>query len=441
MSKKTDILMTLGPLNSTSEWPDYLSHGFTTDDIPDLIALACNQALNNADGESDEVWAPIHAWRTLGQLGASDAVLPLLEMFDPICVDDWALEELPIVMGMIGEPAIEPLSIFLNERSHKEYARIMALDALGEIARRQPYLRTQVVESFRNYMNQPDTTLPTLNGLLMNNLASLMAVELIDDIRKLFELDCVDVSCTGDLEAMEITLGLRSERETPPPDYAALRHYPENAANALLDCFLARYSGENGIQNSAELHGFLTSLACSPEAIPPSHWLPALWGDDVDEPEWETSDDLQAFISAALTMHNEINAEFYDGIFKPLFQKQQDTGDEYLRVEIEWCLGFILALPLWPKLSSQQAKALNTTLESLWLFISETEEETLKSLTKKEIKQQLKRIGTSVVYLFDQLVANPSLFTEPFLRDTPKVGRNDPCPCGSGKKYKRCCLH
>ncbi len=25
------------------------------------------------------------------------------------------------------------------------------------------------------------------------------------------------------------------------------------------------------------------------------------------------------------------------------------------------------------------------------------------------------------------------------VRETPKVGRNDPCPCGSGKKYKKCC--
>jgi len=25
------------------------------------------------------------------------------------------------------------------------------------------------------------------------------------------------------------------------------------------------------------------------------------------------------------------------------------------------------------------------------------------------------------------------------LRAEPKVGRNDPCPCGSGKKYKKCC--
>ena len=23
----------------------------------------------------------------------------------------------------------------------------------------------------------------------------------------------------------------------------------------------------------------------------------------------------------------------------------------------------------------------------------------------------------------------------------PKIGRNDPCPCGSGKKYKKCCLN
>ena len=27
----------------------------------------------------------------------------------------------------------------------------------------------------------------------------------------------------------------------------------------------------------------------------------------------------------------------------------------------------------------------------------------------------------------------------PFVRDLPKVGRNDPCPCGSGKKFKLCC--
>ena len=29
---------------------------------------------------------------------------------------------------------------------------------------------------------------------------------------------------------------------------------------------------------------------------------------------------------------------------------------------------------------------------------------------------------------------------EPVRRASPKIGRNDPCPCGSGKKYKKCCM-
>lgn len=31
-------------------------------------------------------------------------------------------------------------------------------------------------------------------------------------------------------------------------------------------------------------------------------------------------------------------------------------------------------------------------------------------------------------------------FSEPYVREQPKPGRNDPCPCGSGMKYKKCCL-
>jgi SEC-C motif domain protein len=33
------------------------------------------------------------------------------------------------------------------------------------------------------------------------------------------------------------------------------------------------------------------------------------------------------------------------------------------------------------------------------------------------------------------------IYNQPIERDEPKVGRNDPCPCGSGKKFKKCCLN
>jgi len=35
---------------------------------------------------------------------------------------------------------------------------------------------------------------------------------------------------------------------------------------------------------------------------------------------------------------------------------------------------------------------------------------------------------------------SPEPAAVPFLRPNPKIGRNDPCPCGSGHKYKKCCL-
>ena len=37
-------------------------------------------------------------------------------------------------------------------------------------------------------------------------------------------------------------------------------------------------------------------------------------------------------------------------------------------------------------------------------------------------------------------VSVPAARHATFVRSDPKVGRNDPCPCGSGKKSKKCCL-
>jgi SEC-C motif-containing protein len=45
------------------------------------------------------------------------------------------------------------------------------------------------------------------------------------------------------------------------------------------------------------------------------------------------------------------------------------------------------------------------------------------------------RKANGVWYFYDGKMVTPGQVR----RDTPKVGRNDPCPCGSGKKYKKCC--
>ena len=78
-------LLTYGDGRELRQWPDYLELGFKPEHIPDLIEMATDEKLNKGDPKSLEVWAPVHAWRTLAQLKAEEAVEPLttlLRMFD-----------------------------------------------------------------------------------------------------------------------------------------------------------------------------------------------------------------------------------------------------------------------------------------------------------------------------------------------------------------------
>jgi SEC-C motif-containing protein len=50
-------------------------------------------------------------------------------------------------------------------------------------------------------------------------------------------------------------------------------------------------------------------------------------------------------------------------------------------------------------------------------------------------KAEFEKVDDEWVFTDGQLVKK-----RPMVRDAPKIGRNDPCPCGSGKKYKKCCM-
>tara|TARA_R110002072_G_scaffold55372_4_gene144406 strand:- start:10763 stop:13462 length:2700 start_codon:yes stop_codon:yes gene_type:complete len=66
-------------------------------------------------------------------------------------------------------------------------------------------------------------------------------------------------------------------------------------------------------------------------------------------------------------------------------------------------------------------------------------EEDIEAAEQKEKKQDMKFNHPSVPNsLNDESQGNESTAEKPFVRNKPKVGRNEPCPCGSGKKYKQC---
>lgn len=218
-AKKTDILFELGKPQSLGDWLDYSVYQFDQTDVAELIELVLDEELAQADSDSNDVWVPLHAWRILGQLQAIQAITPLVSHFEQFEPDDWAFEDLPIVLAMIGEPAMPELVEYFNNKKYAEDARAMAMNALAEMVKITPALRDTVLKHFCDYMLNPDLSAMEFNGLLVSVLLDLEAAEHIALIRQLFAKDCVALHIIGDIEDVEIEFGLRTERDTPRPNY------------------------------------------------------------------------------------------------------------------------------------------------------------------------------------------------------------------------------
>ena len=74
--------------------------------------------------------------------------------------------------------------------------------------------------------------------------------------------------------------------------------------------------------------------------------------------------------------------------------------------------------------------------------LTETEEALTRwPAQREEFTEQLAG-SVAAIYRFwlpRRQVQHASLVASTFRREGPKPGRNDPCPCGSGKKFKKCC--
>lgn len=212
-------LLTLGESQARRRpWPNYLELGLTATHIDDLIRMALDDDLNEADGDSDEVWAPLHAWRALAQLRAEKAAGPLTQLLCRIDEnsDDWVGEDLPDVFGMIGPAAIGVLQEYLANAMNPTYARIAAANGLGKIAEQYPEARTECVRVLAMQLSHFADQDRSLNAFIINPLMDLRAVEALDVIKQAFNADHVDLMVQGDFEDVQIEMGVLEKRITPP---------------------------------------------------------------------------------------------------------------------------------------------------------------------------------------------------------------------------------
>lgn len=194
--------------------------GIGQEHVSDLIRMVGDEMLNRADQDSTEVWAPLHAWRALGELQAEVAIEPILEALNVASIydDDWACEELPEILGKIGPSCIQPANAFILDDARNEWARTGAARCLEEVANNHAESRDACIASLWSALDALIKH-PTAQELtivitsVINSLVELKSTEAMGSIERAFELGLADELWRGDWECVRAEiLGL------PPPE-------------------------------------------------------------------------------------------------------------------------------------------------------------------------------------------------------------------------------
>lgn len=208
-----DALLSIGEPHGR-RWPDYLTQfNLTAADTSELIRMATDSDLNWAESESLEVWAPVHAWRSLGQLKAEAAIEPLISIFNEMEDSDWFREEMPDVFGLIGPTAISGVAEFLANPNNIFWCRWMSADVLLKIGQKHPSARNECLSVLIQQLEQYSKNSRDLNGALICTLIELEGREAAATIETAFSAKRVDTSMAGDWLDVQHSLGLLTKSE------------------------------------------------------------------------------------------------------------------------------------------------------------------------------------------------------------------------------------
>lgn len=214
----TARLLSLGEIAAFGEWRDYLTMGLSTDDVPELLRMIDDESLYDLDLSGAESWAPIHAWRALGQLRAAEAAEPLTRLLNRIETDDddYAIEDIPTALAMIGAPAIAPLMTVIGDRDASEYVRSAAIRAIAGAVQTDDEHRGEIIHFLAEVLDRHEPE-RAVNAYLVDALVDLRAVEAASSMEAAFDANVVALDLLGDWESVQVALGLLDKRITPKP--------------------------------------------------------------------------------------------------------------------------------------------------------------------------------------------------------------------------------
>lgn len=218
-----------------------------------------------------------------------------------------------------------------------------------------------------------------------------------------------------------------------------------------LDRFLASPGLVESSLDVFGLEGFLAAVLASPRLLEPAEWMPWIWDVDNGEvsPEFENDEQEARILGLVMRLYNGVAAALAPGAgeFAPLFE----DGDA--EAGANWCSGFLAGTRFeadaWADLIDERPKWFAPIL-GLGL-----EDEEGPRPRKGQIDRWTRDVGPAVTKIHglgftqrdssaeggssEDLPTGAGSRTPAGVSAVRAPGRNDPCPCGSGRKYKRCC--
>lgn len=213
-----------------------------------------------------------------------------------------------------------------------------------------------------------------------------------------------------------------------------------------LENLLASEIFNNEAMTLDALQGFLCAVISGPDLIPPSVWLPEALG---ESPEYQSPAQAEEAVGLVMKFYNTVasalaNKEALDLI---LYNLEENPAElDYAT----WCDGYVFGSQIgetnWFEAAGEYAEDLGGEMEVFFLLSGLLKEDALEHrepwLSEKEEKRRMalaREVLPATIGTIYQFWLAQRTVPNPMRRASPKVGRNEPCPCGSGKKFKQCC--
>lgn len=204
-----------------------------------------------------------------------------------------------------------------------------------------------------------------------------------------------------------------------------------------LEVFLS--SRGPSAMNIEQFDGFLTALIAGPDPVMPSEYWPVVLGEA--EFNFERMEDAQAIFDLVTRHWNTIAATLNASeIYEPILL-QDDDG---IAKGNDWAKGFMRGIEMreesWRLLIDDDNVA-GLVVPMMMLSHEHDPDPDLRPavITAEKRDQAIIFMVAALPRIFKLFQAKRTPMTSTYKRSEAKVGRNEPCPCNSGKKYKNCC--